>query len=122
DTRRYRRPAVPLLWDVEREAAPRLALVVGVEHAHAQVVAAQRPFAQPRHQLVVVAPLRLEKPPAHRLEGGGQRIERLLYAGEAPERPIEIDRVVRRLRGGDEGRDQLHGLSRQLSRPTAAHT
>ena len=111
DHQRHRRSAVPLLRHVEGEAAPRVALVIGVEHAHAQVIVAQRPLAQARHQLVVVAPLQLEKPPAHGLEGGGQRIERLLHAGEAPERPVEIDRIVWRFGGRDERGDQLDGLA-----------
>ena len=52
---RHGRPSIPRLRHVEREAAARLALVVGVQHAHVDVVVAERARAQPRHQVVVPA-------------------------------------------------------------------
>ena len=91
---RHRRPAVPVLGDVEGEAAPGLALVLGVQHAHPDLVVPQRPVPQPPQERVIVAALRLQEPAAHRLESRRQRIERFLHSREASQRSIETDGIV----------------------------
>ena len=84
------RLSIPRLGDVEREAAPRLPLVVGVKHAHLDAVVAERAHAQARHQVVIPPQRGIEEPSAHRIEGRGEGLQRLLHPGEAAHRPIEI--------------------------------
>ena len=120
DHHRQRRPAVPDLRHVEGEPAPLVAFVGSVEHAAARLVLTQGRLAQPRHEGVVVAPRGLEKPAAHRVQHGRQRVERLLERREAAQRPVEADGLLGHFGRGGEGLQQADGLPRHLDE-AAAH-
>ena len=102
DDERQHGGAVPRLGDVEREAAPRVALVLGVEDADPGAILAQRRRPQPGDQRLVVTPGRLEEPAAHRVEGRRQRVERFLHAPEAAQGTEELGDVAGAAGGIDE--------------------
>ena len=114
---RHRGPTVPRLRHVEGEPAAGIALVLRVEHAHPSLVVPEGGVSQASDEGVVVSSRRLEEPAAHRVERGGERIERLLDPGEAAERTVEPDDVARRSRGFDKGSHEVDRLARGAGEP-----
>ena len=118
---RHRRPPVPSLGDVGGEAAPRVALVGGVENPPARAILAEGGVAQARDHRAVVPERRLEEPSAHRIEGGRERIEGLLHRGEGAQRPVQAQGLPG-ARGLDEDRDEVDRASRHVGEAIAHET
>ena len=117
DHERHGHLSVRRLGNIEGEPAADFALVRCVQDAPPRLVVAQGGGAQALDESVVVASRRLEEPATHRLERRGERIERLLDAGEAAEGPVQANRLARRAGRLDEVGHQVQGLPRHLDEP-----